>query len=186
MDVSGRVWVLLAMAACASPPPPRAIPESQLPGTDGRAHPLVDRSATLTVIEFFSAHCPCQTQHDERLRVLASAYGPRGVTFVAVDSEAGASLARDGREAAGRGYVYPILIDEEGAVARALHALYATYTLVVDREGRVLYAGGIDSDKNHLTSDPATYLRDALDDALAGRPLRQPEGKALGCALMTD
>jgi hypothetical protein len=150
------------------------------------AHGLVDRSTRLTVIEFFSAHCPCQERHDARLRDLASAYGPRGVAFVAVDSEADATLARDGGEAAGRSYPYPILIDRGGAVARALHAEYATFTLVVDRAGLVLYAGGIDSDKNHLTDDATAYLRDALDDALAGQPLRRAHGKTLGCALMTE
>jgi peroxiredoxin len=163
-----------------------SIPDPALPGTDGRIHALVDRDARLTVIEFFSAHCPCQAQHDARLRELASAYSARGVAFVAIDSEVEAGLARDRDEAARRGYAFPILVDAGGAVARALHAQYATYTIVVDRDARIVYVGGIDSDKNHLTAGATPYLRDALDDALAAKPLRRAEGKALGCALLLE
>jgi hypothetical protein len=108
------------------------------------------------------------------------------VAFVAVDSGAGASGARERGAAARRAYPYPILIDARGSVSRALGAEYATYTVVVDRAGRRVYAGGIDSDKTHLQEDATPFLRDALDDALAGRPLRRPEGKVLGCALLVE
>jgi hypothetical protein len=145
---------------------------------------LVDGQTKLTVIEFFSAHCPCQKQHDQRLRSIADAYRDRSVSVVAVDSEVGAGSARAGEEKARRGYPFPILIDADGVVATALHASYATYTVIADREGRILYAGGIDSDKNHLTADATPFLREALDDALADRPVRRPVGKTLGCALV--
>jgi hypothetical protein len=182
-------WLSLLSAAGCIPvrvPAARGAPHLVLPGTDGRDHPLVDRGAKLTVVEFFSVRCPCQAKHDPRLRDLATAYAPRGVSFVAVDSEAGASAARDRDEAARRGYPYPILVDVGGSAARALGAAYATYTVVVDPAGRLVYAGGIDSDKNHLHDEATPFLRDALDDALAGRPLRRAEGKALGCALLLE
>ncbi len=146
-------------------------------------HSLVDPNAKITVVEFFSIHCPCQAKHDERLRALASAYAPRGVSFVAVDSEVGATVERDRNEATRRGYPYPILIDAHGEVARALDADYATYSVLVDANGRVPYSGGIDSDKSHLRDDATPYLRDAIDDALARRPMRRREAKTLGCSL---
>jgi len=154
-----------------------------LPGTDGRTHALVDPDAPFTVIELFSAHCPCQAIHDERLRALAAAYGARRVAFVVVDSEAEATLARDRAEAGRRGTPAPILVDPGGTAARALGAEFATYTLVVARDGRVVYRGGLDSDRSHLTDGAAPYLHDALDDALAGRPLRVPRTEPMGCPL---
>jgi hypothetical protein len=154
-----------------------------LPDADGHPHRLIDAGAKLTVVEFFSAHCPCQAKHDERLRAIAAEYGPRGVRVIAVDSEVGANMVRARREGERRRYPFPILIDPEGTAASALHASYATYALVVDRDGRLLYAGGIDSDRSHLTDEATPFLRDALDDALAERPIRRPYGKTLGCAL---
>ncbi|HWL89387.1 MAG TPA: redoxin family protein [Polyangiaceae bacterium] len=189
MDVTRAALLALVLAACAparSPSSMSSIPNRSLPGGDGRPHALVAPEAKLTVIEFFSAHCPCQAAHDARLRDLVKSYAPRGVAFLALDSEAGNGIERARAEAQRRDYVHPILVDAGGAMARALAADYATYTLVVDRDGHVVYVGGIDSDKNHLTDDAVPYLRDALDDALADRPLRRPDGKTLGCALMLE
>jgi len=180
-------WLFLGssvgLLGCATARPPSGAPDLTLPGSDGRAHRLVDEHAKLTVIEFFSVHCPCQAKHDARLRVLAEEYGRRGVTIVAVDSEVGANPLRGREEAERRQYPFPILSDPDGLVANALDASYATYSVVIDRQGRIIYAGGIDSDKNHLTNDATPFLRDALDDALAEKPLRRPLGKTLGCAL---
>jgi peroxiredoxin len=162
------------------------VPRVTLLGSDGAARPLDPSRSALTVVEFFSAHCPCQTAHDERLRELVGAYGPRGVAFLVVDSEVDATPDRDHEEAERHGYAFPILVDPHGNLARALRAEYATYTVVVDRAGRVVYVGGLDSDKNHLHGDATPFLREALDDALAGRPLRRAQAKTLGCALRLE
>ena len=89
----------------------------------------------------------------------------------------------DAAEAARRGYAFPILIDPKARLADALGAEYATYSVIVDAQGRVRYRGGFDSDKTHMRESAAQYVRDALDDLLAGRPPRVAEAKTLGCAL---
>jgi hypothetical protein len=178
-----KALLCCALVACAPAREPR-LATGEFPGTDGVSHPLVDPRASFTVVEFFSAHCPCQAKHDERLRALAARFRNEGVAFIAVDSEAAAAVARDASEAARRGYSYPILIDPEGRAARALRADYATYTLLLDRTGRVLYRGGIDSDRSHLRDDAIPYLRNAIDDAVAQRAIRLPEAKTLGCSLV--
>jgi hypothetical protein len=77
------------------------------------------------------------------------------------------------------------LIDEKGSLAKAYGAAYAGHTVVLDRAGTVVYRGGIDSDRVHLTDDATPYLRNALDDLVAGRPPRVAGAKVLGCALRT-
>jgi hypothetical protein len=169
--------------ATARMPPPTAAAPAVLEGTDGRPHSVPSPEGSLTVLEFFSAHCPCQAAHDERLRSIAAAYAGRGVAVVAIDSEVDAKVERDRAEVVRRQYPFPVVLDRGGTIARAYQAEYATYTVVMDRGGNVLYRGGIDSDKRHLHPDATSFLREALDDALAGRPVRHPEGKTLGCAL---
>jgi peroxiredoxin len=158
---------------------------SPLPGTDGAMHAVQPSQARLMVLFFFANHCPCQAAHDARLRDLYALYHARGVDFLAVDSEIGASAPRDAAEAAARAYPFPILIDQGGSLARRLGAEYATEAFVIDRAGAVQYHGGIDSDKLHLHADATPFLREALDDLIADRPPRRAEGKALGCALET-
>ena len=178
----------LASSACAHP----QVVGAKLAATSSSPGPTAPRTrssrpanARLTVLVFFAGDCPCQAAHDARLRDLYALYHPRGVDFFAVDSETGATAARDAAEATRRGYLFPILLDPGGALAHGAGAEYATETLVIDRTGAVRYHGGIDSDKHALHDDATPFLRDALDDLLAERPLRRAESKALGCALQT-
>lgn len=153
------------------------------------APPAVARlaeGAPLTVVEFFSSHCPCQRAHDERLIALIRELGPRGVRFVVVDAEAGATPEKDAAEANARGYPLSFLSDPKGELADALDATVATYVVVLDERGLVRYRGGIDSDRSHTTDDAQPWLRDALLALLAGRAPTQTETKSLGCVLQRD
>ena len=172
----------LFVAACGGvkPPPSGAVP---VIAGEGPSLDELTRGAPLTVVVFFSSHCPCQRAHDERLRSLSARYAQAGVRFVLVDAESDADRRKDEAEARVRGYPFPVLADPSGSLADALGAEYATYTVVLDAAQRIRYEGGIDSDKQHLTEDARFYLRDALDDLLAGRSPTVPVGKTLGCVL---
>lgn len=190
MDVRALVWsaavALLVGTGCASV----QTPASQVPGTSliAPGGSSVDvrqlvAEAPFTVLIFFSRDCHCLDQHDARIRELYDAYRPHHVQLLMVDSEVRASLELDAAEAVRRGYGFPILIDRAAKLAAALGAEYATYSVVVDAQGRVRYRGGFDSDKTHLRETATPYLRNALDDQLAGLPPRLAEAKTLGCAL---
>jgi thiol-disulfide isomerase/thioredoxin len=140
-------------------------------------------SERFTILEFFSADCPVQRSHDRRLVQLHEQYRSRGVGIVAIDSESVASPVRDAAEARNRGFPFPILIDKGARIADILHAEYSTFSVIVDRDGRTRYAGGIDSDHSKLNSDSVPYLRNAIDDLLAGNEPRQARTKSLGCTL---
>lgn len=161
------------MAACA--PPVTALPVRD-------AGELTQGSA-LTVVTFFSAACPSQKFHDARLVELARAYAPRGVRFVAIDAEVEAEVERDRAEAAARGYPFPLLVDPTGVWADRFDATASTETFVLDRDGRVRYRGGIDSDRTHASSSVRPWLRDALDALLAGRDPPRATTMPQGCAI---
>jgi hypothetical protein len=176
--------VLAMMAACASAPPVRVATAERREGTDGAQHAIVPLEPHVyTVVVFFSTECHVLAVHDERIRKLAADFAPRGVRFLAVDSEVGATLDRDRAEALQRHYPFPIVIDRGGELARTLGAAYSGYTVVLDRDGTVRYQGGIDSDRVHLRDDAVHYVSDALTDLLAEKAPRVTESKALGCAL---
>lgn len=187
---SNKFVALLALtlltAGCGSPTPRAVSPDTvSLAPPDGpeRSYPSLIASAPWTVLVFVSANCPCLDAHLERLRELSATYGPRGVQFVAIDSEVGTTRESARAEAKAFGLPFPLFIDHEAKLAHALDAEYATYSVVVDRRGRIVYRGGIDSDKRKLHADATPYVRDALDDVLAGAAPRRPFGKALGCIL---
>jgi peroxiredoxin len=185
-----RATLLLALlallaSACAASHAVEGVPSTPLIAADGAtldAREFASR-APFTVLVFFSRACHCLDQHDSRIRELYDAYRARGVQVVMVDPEVRASPEKDEAEAIRRGYPFPILVDPGARLADSLGAQYATYSVIVDHEARVRYRGGFDSDKTHLRPDATPYVRDALDDLLAGHPPRLAEAKTLGCAL---
>ncbi len=182
----GFLAALTLLAACATAPAvPAQLPATPLVATAGASRDVRDvvSSAPLTVLIFFSRECHCLNQHDARIRALYEAYHPRGVQVLMVDSEVRASPDEDAAEGARRRYPFPILIDPKAHLADALGAEYATYSVIVDAQGRIRYRGGFDSDKTHLRANATHYVSDALDDLLAGRAPRVAEAKTLGCAL---
>jgi hypothetical protein len=182
--------VLLACTACAAAPPRDASAAlEKITLLDASGAPLPVRALIgempLTAFVFFSAHCPCQTAHDARLRTLMARFAGR-VNIVLVDSEVGASFEREQAEARRRGYATPPRIDREAELAHAFGVESATHVVVVDRQGRIRYSGGIDSDRVHLTADATPFLADALDELLAGRTPPPAKSGPLGCALRTN
>ena len=171
----------LLLVACSHTATPARAPS--LTSLDGTRQSLTDLTAraAFTVVVFTSTHCPCVAAHRERLRALAKEYVPRGVQFFAVDSEVGTTLPEAAREALD--YDFALLLDDGARLADALGAQYATYTVVLDSKATVRYRGGIDSDKAKMHPDATLYVKNALDDLVAGRQVRTPEGKTLGCVL---
>jgi hypothetical protein len=176
--------VFLFTSACAArvPTPKAATDLPSLTGTDGASARLAPAPG-LTVVTFFSAHCPCQRAHDERLADLYARYSARGVNFWIVDSEADSSLSRDRQEAAARHYPFPIRRDDDAIFADFFEAEYATYSVIIDAQGQVVYRGGLDSDKQFMSPKAHLWVRDALDELLAGKTVTKTETKSFGCEL---
>jgi thiol-disulfide isomerase/thioredoxin len=187
MVLRSRLLALVfAAASCAAPQSSRGrLQPVALAGPLGESVelPQAARKERLTVLVFFSPHCHCLDAHGPRLEALYAEYAPRGVQFFMIDSEMGASRDRDDAERRKRGYPYPVLLDRGGKLADLVGAEYATFSVVLDPDGRVRYHGGIDTDKTHLREDATPLLKNAIDDLLAGRAPRVATGNALGCAL---
>lgn len=179
------LFAALLSVGCASPP--ARVPASRLvlPGSDGVAHDVNAEIARhdFTVFVFGAEECGCLDAHAVRLRELATRYSTENVVFRLVDSEVGASRARSLVLARHGKYPFPVLTDEGARLADSLRAEFATHSVVVDRLGRIRYSGGIDSDSTRLHADAELFLKDALDDLLAGKPPREAQSEALGCAL---
>jgi peroxiredoxin len=62
-----------------------AAPDFELPGVDGRTHPLKEyASARVLAIVFTCNHCPTAQAYEERLQKLHDDFAPKGVAVVAI------------------------------------------------------------------------------------------------------
>ena len=80
------------------------------------------------------------------------------------------------------GYQFPYLQDQDQRAGRAYGARRTFEIFVLDRHRTVRYHGRFDDAR--LPERVTTHdLRNALDDLLAGRPVRVPETRDFGCSL---
>lgn len=131
---------LLLLTACGDPAPRLQAgdpaPPFTLPGLDGESLAVpVDFAGQVVALRFWADWCPfCATEMRD-LEPLYRAYRERGLRVLAIN-------VRQDRETAahfaGRlGLSYPVLLDAEGAVARAYGVSGLPTTLFLDRQGRV-------------------------------------------------
>jgi len=78
------------------------------------------------------------------------------------------------------------LLDEDGTVGKLYEAKVTPELYVVDPEGTLIYMGAIDDKKSTDAADVAgakNYVKQALDEAMAGKPVSEPTTAAYGCGV---
>ena len=79
-----------------------------------------------------------------------------------------------------------LVLDPDGKVGRAYGAKNTPHMFVINPEGKVVYEGAIDSKPTPNPADipsSTNYVKQALDEALAGKPLTTPDTKPYGCSV---
>ena len=163
-------------------------PDFALPDFDGRGHALGDfAGAPALLVVFICEHCPFVRHLRTAFAEFAREYQPRGLAVVAINSNDIAAYPQDGpdamrAEAAEFGYVFPYLLDETQAVAKAYHAACTPDFFLFDGTRRLAYRGQFD-DSRPGNARPVTGadLRAAVDAVLDGRAPAAEQFPSLGC-----
>ena len=119
---------------------------------------------------FLGTTCPASRAYVERFRELERAYKPKGVSFVYIypnrsdTSEVKAQFHKQS------GFAGPMIDDQGAKVARALQARRGSETLLVGKDRKILFRGGID-DSRDAAQVKRRHLAIALDEHLAGKPI---------------
>jgi peroxiredoxin len=163
-------------------------PAFDLPGVDGRNHTLDEYAdATILVLVQSCNHCPYVLAWEGRMDRLAREYADRGVRFVAVNSNDAEAYPADSfdamvEHAREAGYSFDYLYDESQEVARALGSERTPEAFVFDADRWLVYHGAVDD--NREEADVTTsYLRDALEAALAGETPPVADTPPVGCTV---
>lgn len=166
------------------------VAEVKLIALDGKSVTLDTlRGKSGTVLAFVSFECPVSTSYLSGLMDLAKQYHDRGISVVAVcptDEPAGTVA----RQAAEYKVKLPVLLDPKKELVAAVGARVTPEVALVDAGGVLRYRGRVDDAYSaRLKKNPSVSshdLKNALDDALAGKPVRTPVTTAIGCLIDQD
>ena len=137
-----------------------------------------------TVLIFVRPDCPISNRYTPELRRLHDEYAGRGVEFRAVYP---GLVPRPDARSHHRQYQIPFaaLLDRAGELVEATGVQVTPEAVVLDRDGRLYYRGRIDDTWIALGQPrhQATQhdLADAIEAVLAGRAVKTPETRAIGC-----
>lgn len=154
-----------------------------LEGVDRQRHCLDDlKDAKIVVVVFAANHCPVVKAYERRLIRFVDDYRDKGVEFVAisVSKQATDQLPQMKARASDSGFNFPYLIDPSQKIGKDYGATHTPHVFVLDSQRRIAYMGKID---DHLDESKVSesFLRDAVDALLAGKPPEVSETRQVGC-----
>lgn len=188
------VFALLAPVVFAAPEIGQPAPAFTALDSNGKTVQLSDFKDKYVVLEWTNHECPFVKKHYKSgnmqglqawaklkgaawLSVISSAPGKQGH----VDAAGANALSKD------RGAVPAhVLLDESGAVGRLYEAKTTPHMYLVAPDGTLIYKGGIDSNSSADVDDIAgatPYVKVALTEALAGKPVTESSTRPYGCSI---
>jgi thiol-disulfide isomerase/thioredoxin len=136
---------------------------------DGEVFSLKEHRGKVVVLDFWASWCgPCVRGMPSYLQKIEG-FDEDKVIFVGVNQAEANNTVRDFIK--GKGWKLKVALDPVQAIARQYQVNGIPHTVVIDKDGKMQWV--------HIgfSSDAATHMSDAIEDILAGRPVRQPESK---------
>ena len=184
----------LGVPAHAAPTVGQAAPDFTLRDASGKDVKLSDYRGKFVVLEWTNPGCPYVRKHYDsgNMATTQKEAADKGAVWLSINSTEKSSY--DYMEPAKLvawqkdRKVLPsaVLMDEEGTAGRAYGARTTPHMYIVDPKGQLVYAGGIDSIPSSSTSDigkAVNYVRQGLNEAVAGKPISAATTRPYGCTI---
>ncbi len=187
---------LIAAAVFAFDPPPvgSGAPDFSLSDAKGTTHSLSQYKGKYVVLEWFNPECPFVKKQygGGNMQKLQDEYTGKGVVWLTINSNAPGTEGNITPEqaqkitASWRTHQTALLLDSDGKAGLAYGAKNTPNMVIVSPDGKIAYEGAIDS---KATPNPAdipsstNYVKAALDESLAGKPVTTPQTKPYGCSV---
>jgi peroxiredoxin len=182
-----------ATAQGAGPVIGQPAPNFSAPDADGKTRSLNQYRGKTVVLEWTNHECPYVKKHyTGAMQALQRDATRDGVVWLSIVSSApgnqGHVAGAQAKQLTASRNASPtaVLLDPSGAVGRLYGAKTTPHMFVINPEGRLVYAGGIDDVPSAKPEDlqrAKPLVRLALADVKAGRPVAIPASKPYGCGV---
>ncbi len=144
-------------------------------------------AATVRVFVFVRTDCPITNRYAPELQRIAQEFSGRGVVFSLVYPDATETPQRIKEHIAQYHFPGVPLRDPDHRLVKRSHVSVTPEAAVFDSRDRLMYHGRIDDrwvDIGKARPAAQTHdLENAIAAVLAGKPVPQPETRAIGCSL---
>lgn len=171
----------------------QAAPDFSATDTSGKTRQLSDYKGKLVVLEWTNPGCPfVQKHYSGNMQTLQKEFVAKGVVWLSLNStETGSGDYLTPAKLAGwmgekQASATAILMDESGKIGQLYGAKTTPHMYVVSPQGRLVYAGAIDSIASARVDDIKTasnYVRQGLNEALSGKAITLASSRAYGCSI---
>jgi len=186
--------VLAGTAAHAAATVGQPAPDFSAKDTTGKTVRLSDYRGKTVVLEWTNPGCPFVRKHYDGGNIPATQKGAvdQGVVWLSVNStEKAASDYLEPAKLAGwmkerKAVPTALLMDEDGTIGQAYGARTTPHLYIVNAQGTLVYAGGIDSIPSARAADidkATNHVRAALADLAAGKPVATATTQPYGCSI---
>jgi peroxiredoxin len=169
-------------------------PAFSLQDIDGKKRALADAKGSFVVLEWTNHGCPFVKKHYDSgiMQALQKEFTAQGVTWLSICSS---GKGKEGHltpaewkkvNAEKNGAASAVLLDPSGTVGKLYGAKTTPHMFVINKEGKIIYQGAIDDTPSADPADAAkakNYVREALNEALAGKAVTVSETKPYGCGV---
>jgi len=194
MFLGGALVCGAAAASFAAPVIGQKAPDFSVKDSQGRTQRLSDYKGRYVVLEWFNGQCPFVHKHYDsgNMQKLQEAWLKKGVVWLTINSsapgKAGQVTAEQANEDMRKFKAAPtaFLLDSSGLVGRLYDAKTTPDMFVIDPAGTLLYKGAIDDKPSTDPADIAgakNYVSAALEEAMAGKPIRVSATASYGCSI---
>ena len=199
---AGFAWTL-ALALCFAGfgtmaqtmvEPGRPAPGFRLQNLDGESVQLAQWRGRWVVLEWTNPDCPFVQKHynSGNMQALQQFAAARQVVWIQINSTHPAhpefrapAVMRSWNQSV-RAVPGDAVLDPQGIVGRAFGARTTPQMVLIDPAGLIVYHGAIDSIRSANAADipkAVPYLRQAIEESLAGKAVTTPSSTPYGCSV---
>ena len=169
-------------------------PEFKASDSNGKTDSLDQYHGKYVVLEWHNQGCPYTKKHyvSGNMQSLQKEWTAKGVVWLTVISSApgeqGYVTASEENSYLSRMHAAPtaVLLDSQAKIARLYSAKTTPQMVVIDPNGKVIYDGAIDDRPTPDVDDikgAKNYVNEALNAAMAGKPVPTPFTRPYGCSV---
>lgn len=169
-------------------------PNFKLDDSNGKEYSLSDFKNKIVVLEWINYECPFVKKHydSKNMQTLQEKYRKQGVIWLTICSSVESKQGNytndeiNSRSKKHNAKFTAYLVDADGKVGKMYGAKTTPHMYIINKDGKLVYAGGIDDKASTDLEDinnAKNYVSLALDELLAGKNISVQSSKPYGCSV---